>query len=101
MLASNARRTRPQSRLVAGALLLATVGLSASGCTLVTDADRSKIPADSPPPSSTADAGEGPPPDSGSPGEPPPGEIPDAGGEDAATVPVDGGPPALDAGDAS
>lgn len=97
MLASIARRTRLRSPLVAGALLLATVGLSASGCTLVTDVDRSKIPPESAPPSPTADAGgQEPPPaeDSGA-EEPPPEPTPDAAVvEDAATepeVPVDSG----------
>jgi hypothetical protein len=90
MLASIARRTRLQSRLVPGALLLATVALWASGCTLVTDVDRSKIPPETPPPTSTADAGgQEPPPavDSGM-QTPPPVPVPDAAVvEDAATVP--------------
>jgi hypothetical protein len=91
MLASIARRTRLQSRLVAGALLLATVGLSASGCTLVTDVDRSNIPPESAPPAGTADAGGPMPPpvqDSGTP-EPPPAPMDAAIVGDAAPAPSD------------
>jgi hypothetical protein len=92
MLASIARRTRLPSRLVAGALLLAAGGLSASGCTLVTDVDRSKIPPAEQPPMSTPDAGEPEqPPDSGVP-EPPPEATPDAA-VDSGTPPVDSGAP--------
>ena len=106
MLASIARRTRLRSPLVAGALLLATVGLSASGCTLVTDVDRSKIQPENPPPSPTADAGgepEPPPAEDSGAQEPPPEPTPDAAiVEDAAAepeVPVDSSvpPPVADA----
>lgn len=103
MLGSIARLTRLQSRLATGALLLAAVGLSASGCTLVTDVDRSKIPAATPPDLPGPDAGdddEEPPPPAEDAGdqEPPPDAAPDAAvPEDAAPPPeepVDSGEPA-------
>lgn len=88
-------------------MLLALGALSVSGCTLVTDVDRSKIPPENAPPSSTPDAGQQPVPDSGPPAEPPPEPTLDAGSEsDAATtpeIPADSGEPAPvtpDAGDA-
>jgi len=106
MLGSIARLTRLQSRLATGALLLAAVGLSASGCTLVTDVDRSKIPAETPPDLPGPDAGddeEPPPAEDAGEQEPPPDAAPDAAvPEDAAAppeVPVDSGePPPADAG---
>jgi hypothetical protein len=78
------------SVLLGGALL--------SGCTLITDVDREKIPEPVTPPFTEVDAG--PIPDPTTPDASPPDALPDAGADDAGDASVDTGAVSGDAGDA-